>query len=271
MIFHEKIGEGAFAEVWRVIDASGKTYACKKSRNSKILRQEAEYMQRLNLPIFPQFLEYRETMQEGQLCMELVEGCVLTEWVLQRKYELAGGEQQTLPEQIVQIGFKLAQGLAPLQEREPALVYRDLKPDNIIITKGGMVKIVDLGLICPEGIRGDRGGSPGFAAPEQFVQGANLSGRADVYAWGKVMEWLLANCRMEEAKGTKRENSFRTLLQRCASCDAAKRPAGMRFLQNVMRQYDPKRNQLMLRKNQKDILHGKLIVRKSVVRTGRKT
>ncbi len=269
--FTEKIGEGAFAQVWRMTDETGKDYACKRSRNRKLLKQEAEYMRTLKIPVFPRFYEYRETEREGQLFMELIEGSSLTEWVLSEENELTAGSRQKLREQIMQIGLRLAEGLEPLQEWEPALVYRDLKPDNIMIAKDGKVRIVDLGLICSEGARGDRGGSPGCAAPEQFEQGAEITGRADVYAWGKVMEWMLLKCGTVEGRGAKREVSLHTFLQWCTAARAEERPPGMRFLKEFVRHYNPEKNCFEPGRNQNDILRRKLIVRKSVVRIERKS
>lgn len=279
--FTEKIGEGAFAQVWRVTDETGKVYACKKSRNRKLLKQEAEYMRTLKMPVFPRFYEYRETEREGRLFMELIEGSSLTEWVLNEENELTAGSRQKLREQIMQIGLGLAEGLEPLQEREPALVYRDLKPDNIMIAKDGKVRIVDLGLICPEGARGDRGGSPGCAAPEQFEQGAEITGRADVYAWGKVMEWLMVNCCKEMEKqrrhklisrrAMRNEATQDMLIQMCGKKEAEARLHSMRFVRDVLRNYSSEENTMKLSNYARDVLRGRLIVRKSVVKTGGKS
>lgn len=95
----------------------------------------------------------------------------------------------------------LADGIAVLHEQNPPVVYRDLKPANIVIQSDGKVRLADLGAAA----LGEQwmAGTPDFAAPEQFAaaeeRAARPDARSDVYALGKVMYYMLTGCKTHAA------------------------------------------------------------------------
>ena len=78
---------------------------------------------------------------------------------------------------------------------ESNLVHLDIKPRNILVDRFGVPVLVDFGLArAPAGAPGtSSGGTPGYAAPEQFVPGAPPGPRADVHALGVLLFQAMTN------------------------------------------------------------------------------
>lgn len=86
------------------------------------------------------------------------------------------------------------EGLEALSALHAAgLVHRDVKPSNLFVRESGQLVLIDLGVCCAAGTRGEgRGlvGSPPYCSPEQ-VLGRPLDGRSDVYSLGCTLyEWV---------------------------------------------------------------------------------
>ena len=97
---------------------------------------------------------------------------------------------------IVQVAADIARALAAAHEA--GVVHRDLKPDNVLLTEGGRVKVVDFGIARVEGadvtrltVEGAVIGTPAYMAPEQLL-GGPVDARADIYAAGVVMKEMAA-------------------------------------------------------------------------------
>jgi serine/threonine-protein kinase len=86
---------------------------------------------------------------------------------------------------------KVALGLDAMHTA--GFVHTDIKPTNIMIAKGGIVKIIDLGQACPLYHRKERiQGTPDYIAPEQ-VRRLALDQRTDVFNLGATMYWMLTS------------------------------------------------------------------------------
>jgi serine/threonine protein kinase len=92
------------------------------------------------------------------------------------------------PDEARRILRTVAEGLSRMHGA--GVVHRDLKPANVFLDEDGTVKILDLGLAQIAGAVGIQAGSPPYAAPEQWKDGAS-DARADVYAWGILATRLL--------------------------------------------------------------------------------
>ena len=101
------------------------------------------------------------------------------------------------PWQAVQVGLQVAMGLRHAHDR--GVIHRDLKPSNLLLTRDGVVKILDFGLarlIEKNAARatqhGGVMGTAAFIAPEQALDPRDADGRADVYSLGCTLYWALA-------------------------------------------------------------------------------
>ncbi|MGN0424862.1 MAG: serine/threonine protein kinase [Acetatifactor sp.] len=232
IVKRKKLGEGAFSAVYLVEDEHGREYACKESRELKLLRREAEWLERLNIPLFPKYEDFWILEETGYLLMEYLEGETL-EHCLQRTGSIS------LPE-VFFICRQLAEGLMLLHEREVPLLYLDLKPENIICCGQGNVRLVDLGLLTEAGVNRARAGSPGYAAPEQFCIGSLLTTGADIYGFGKTLKRLL--CKVQSGSGRKRsedktaKTALRELADLCTEEEVSKRIPSMRLVRDILLQ-----------------------------------
>lgn len=143
---------------------------------------EATAIARLGSPNVVQVHDFGREGQEDYLVLEFVEGISLAELFQHR-----GGRLDPIP--AAAIACQAADGLRAAHEA--GIIHRDIKPDNILLRRDGLVKIADFGIarLMEEVSRTRTGsvfGSPLFMAPEQ-VEGRNPSGAIDVFALAGVL------------------------------------------------------------------------------------
>jgi serine/threonine-protein kinase len=91
----------------------------------------------------------------------------------------------------IKVFQRVAMGLDAMHEA--GYVHTDIKPTNIMIAVGGVVKIIDFGQACPINHRKERiQGTPDYIAPEQ-VRRLSLDRRTDVFNLGATMYWVLTS------------------------------------------------------------------------------
>ena len=233
IVKRKKLGEGAFSAVYLVEDDGGRVYACKESRELKLLRREAEWLERLKIPLFPKYEDFWIQEETGYLLMEYLEGENLEQY-------LQGREWISLSE-VFLICRQLAEGLMLLHEREVPLLYLDLKPENILCCGQGNVRLVDLGLLTEAGGNRARAGSPGYAAPEQFCIGSLLTPGADVYGFGETLKRLLRKVQPGSGRKRSEDKAIQTVLREveklaglCTQEEVSKRIPSMRLVRDIL-------------------------------------
>ncbi len=170
--------------VLKTLKASG------DAAKARLLR-EARLASAIDHPNVCAIYEASEEGDRAFLVMQYVPGRPLS--------ELVDGGPLSIP-LALSVGLQIAEGLAAAHAL--GIVHRDLKPSNVMVSEGGMVKILDFGLAVRRGDDASSGdasvtstpsgpaGTVGYMAPEQFV-GRPSSERSDVFALGVILYKML--------------------------------------------------------------------------------
>lgn len=202
----QHVGAGGFGNVYKVEDRQmhDRWLAVKKldlhaiaprdqQEAIRSFKQEAALL--ASLPPHPNLPRiYEDFAEQGNyfLVMDFIEGETLEEHVENLKPAL-------LPvSEVVGIGIQLAAVLDFLHTRRPAIIFRDLKPANIMITPRKQIYLIDFGIArhFKPGQASDtvRWGTPQYAAPEQLA-GEQTSVHSDIYSLGVVLHEMLSGVR----------------------------------------------------------------------------
>lgn len=197
------LGEGGMGRVFRARDSRlGRDVALKVIRKDKLsnpkvvdrFEQEIHAAAQLNHPNVVMAFDAETSGENYFLSMEYVEGTDLTKLV-----------RQNGPMPMQHGCDAIRQAAVGLQHAfERGLVHRDIKPSNLLYTPRGQVKVLDLGLalLNQATVRGGENatrvtqegfvlGTPDFLAPEQAQNPTGVDIRADIYALGATLYYLL--------------------------------------------------------------------------------
>jgi hypothetical protein len=196
----QTVGQGGMAAVYRALDTrtNGQVAIKEMSQDGLAPDEEAEaleafhaeaaMLQRLRHRNLPRVIEYFSESTRHYLVMEFVEG-----QTLEQRQQAAGGK--ALPEaEVLGWAAQLCDVLTYLHTQRPPIIFRDLKPANIMLTPQGQIKLIDFGIarvFHPGRIKDTQVlGTPGYAPPEQYGK-AQTDPRADLYALGVTLYQLL--------------------------------------------------------------------------------
>ncbi len=200
----EIIGSGGFSRVYRASDqhTGGRDVALKQIflknlsaeeaiEATETFHREVRMLGALTHPQVPCIYDHFGDQNHWYLILEHIEGQTLEAFLAQRE---AQGQPLHLDE-ILDMATQLCTVLQHLHSRQPPIIYRDLKPSNIMRTRQGSLVLIDFGIArhYRPGRAHDtqRLGSPGYAAPEQYGR-AQTSPQSDIYSLGALLAFLLS-------------------------------------------------------------------------------
>lgn len=192
-----KIGQGGMSVVYLAMnERANKQWAIKEVRkdgvqNFEVVKQgliaETEMLKKLNHPNLPSIIDVIDGEGTFLIVMDYIEGRHLESVV--KEY---GAQSQ---EDVIEWAKQLCDVLAYLHSRKPPIIYRDMKPSNVMLKPDGKVMLIDFGTAreFKENSVADTTclGTQGYAAPEQYGSHGQTDARTDIYCLGATLYHLL--------------------------------------------------------------------------------
>ncbi|MCM1180724.1 MAG: serine/threonine protein kinase [Clostridium sp.] len=198
----EKIGQGGMSIVYVAMDTRlNKQWAVKEVINRKeqdtgelvrSLWREANILKTADHPVLPRIVDIINEKGTVFVVMDYIEGRTLSEIL-----KTDGPQPQEL---VVEWAKDLCQALDYLHSMTPPIIYRDMKPSNIMVKPDGRVKLIDFGTAKEFDVESLADttalGTRGYAAPEQFgdAKGRGIhktDARTDIYSLGATLYHVL--------------------------------------------------------------------------------
>lgn len=191
------IGHGGMSTVYLAInEKANKPWAIKEVKKDgvqdfEVVRQslmiETDMLKKLSHKGLPSIVDVIDKDDNFLIVMDYIEGNTLKSVIKEK-----GAQKQ---EDVVAWAMQLCDVLRYLHERETPIIYRDLKPANIMLKSDGSVILIDFGTAreYKERNLGDTTclGTQGYAAPEQFGGKGQTDARTDIYCLGTTMYHLV--------------------------------------------------------------------------------
>ena len=244
------VGQGGMGAVYKALDTQlgNRVVAIKEmsqrqmtaqqiSTAARAFKQEADLLAGLRHPNLPSIHEHFEMAGGWYLVMEFIEGETLDAYL-----QAQGGR---LPiNEVLDIALQLSTVLEYLHSRQPPIIFRDLKPLNIMRESGGHLYLIDFGIArhfkLGQAKDTNISGTPGYAPPEQYGR-AQSTPRTDIYSLGVLLHTLLSG--LDPApfhlsplhlQGHPQAANLEALILTMTELDEQKRPATMRVVQQEL-------------------------------------
>lgn len=194
----KEIGQGGMSIVYVAMDNRlNKQWAVKELKNDgsqsvemqlKGIEREANILKKVDHPVLPRIVDIIDKDGTIYVVMDYIQGLALD-----RILKEEGAQPQ---ENVIEWAKQLASALDYLHSLNPPIIYRDMKPSNIMLQPDGRVKLIDFGTAKEykvENIADTTAlGTRGYAAPEQFgdEQGRGIyktDARTDIYCLGATI------------------------------------------------------------------------------------
>ncbi len=194
------IGKGGMSTVYRGRDrVTGNDLAIKAAERMRSgdgrtsvlsLAAEGRILKQLSHPLLPKIYDVIGTDEDFMIVMDYVEGSSLDKVI-----EEYGAMSM---DDVLKLGIQICAVLQYLHTQNPPVIYRDIKPANIILQPDGGIKLIDFGTARTYKISDQTSdtiliGTEGFAAPEQFGGLGQTDSRTDIFCLGATMFNLVTN------------------------------------------------------------------------------
>lgn len=194
----KRIGKGGMSEVYLAMDRNlNKQWAVKeikkkaRDRNNEVVIQsaiaEANMMKKLDHPCLPRIVDIIDRKNVIYVVMDYIEGEPLSKIL-----EQYGAQPQEI---VIEWAKELAGVLEYLHMQDPPIIYRDMKPANIMLQPNGNIKLIDFGIAREYKEQNVEDtvslGTKGYAAPEQFGGKGQTDPRTDIYCLGVTLYHLV--------------------------------------------------------------------------------
>ncbi|MDO4831266.1 MAG: serine/threonine-protein kinase [Clostridia bacterium] len=191
------VGKGGMSVVYLAMnERANKQWAIKEVRkdgmqNFEVVKQnlvvETDLLKRLNHPHLPSIIDVIDGDGTFLIVMDYIEGNPLS-----KALENSGAQSQ---EDVIEWSKQLCDVLGYLHSRKPPIIYRDMKPSNVMLKPDGNVMLIDFGTAreFKSNSVADTTclGTQGYAAPEQFGGHGQTDARTDIYCLGATMYHLV--------------------------------------------------------------------------------
>ena len=192
-----KVGQGGMSVVYLAMnEKANKQWAVKEVRKDgikdfEIVKQglvaETDILKKLNHPNLPSIVDVIDTNESFIIIMDYIQGNSLN-----KALDEFGAQPQ---EHVISWAKQLCDVLGYLHSRNPAIIYRDMKPANVMLKPDGNVTLIDFGTAreFKEKNLADTTclGTVGYAAPEQFGGMGQTDARTDIYCLGATLYHLV--------------------------------------------------------------------------------
>lgn len=186
----EELGNGGNGTVYLVCHINTEQIrAAKRLRSGKdgTMSHEIQMMKHLRHPGLPQIFDVIEQQGETWLIMEYIRGKCIS----------AMRQEDRTEEVFFSVARQLTETLLYLHTRTPPIFHLDIKPTNVILRQDGSIVLIDFGAaIKKKNRKGEHNswpgmGTPGFAAPEQFLPESSPDERTDLYGLCATLYYFL--------------------------------------------------------------------------------
>ncbi len=192
-----KVGQGGMSVVYLAMnEKANKQWAVKEVRKDgvkdfEVVKQglvaETDILKKLSHPNLPSIIDVIDTDESFIIIMDYIQGNSLN-----KALEEYGAQPQ---ENVIAWAKQLCDVLGYLHTRTPAIIYRDMKPANVMLKPDGNVTLIDFGTAreYKEKNLADTTclGTVGYAAPEQFGGMGQTDARTDIYCLGATLYHLV--------------------------------------------------------------------------------